>query len=130
MSKKQDEQNKRLAFAMWLEVCYLDWQAETKKRATLQEFAVYIGYSRPLISMWMSGKRLPTDEGVKRLADLFGPEIYDLLGMSRPDPDLERLNKIWQYLPEKIRRNFVQQGEKYVTEDNHDEATKPAKNHI
>jgi len=123
MSKKSDEQNQRLAFAMWLEINFLEWQAKTKKRATLQEFADHIGYSRPLISMWMAGKRLPTEDGAKRLADLFGPDIYDILGMPRPDPDLERLNKIWQFLPELVRRSILQQGDNYVKENVDEEKT-------
>lgn len=59
MVTETELQNQRLGFKMWLELMYVDWMAKNKKRATLDEFAEYIGYSRPLISLWLAGKRLP-----------------------------------------------------------------------
>lgn len=113
---------------MWLELNFVEWQAETKRRASLQDFADHIGYSRPLISMWMAGQRLPSDEGIAKLGELFGPEIYDILGLNRPDPDLQRLTKIWKHIPENIRQSLLEQGEKYTQEDG-DEQKRPAKSH-
>lgn len=128
MTKKQDQQNIREAFAMWLELNFLEWQTQIKKRASLQDFADHIGYSRPLISMWLSAQRLPTDEGVARLAELFGPEIYDILNLDRPDPDLQRLTKIWKDIPENIRQSLLEQGEQYSQEDG-DVQKRTAKSH-
>jgi transcriptional regulator with XRE-family HTH domain len=102
------------AFAKWLEKAYLTWQAEKGKRTSLQEFADYIGYSRPLISLWMAGQRLPTNDGIKKLAELFGPEVYDALKLPRPDPMLQRLTKNWSDIPEKIRKNLLEQVDQYV----------------
>ena len=124
---KKSEQNIKEAFASWLEINFLEWQTKIKRRASLQDFADHIGYSRPLISMWLSAQRLPSEEGIERLSELFGPEIYDILGLPRPDPDLQRLNKIWNNIPEKVRQSLLEQGERYATEDG-DEKKRPVKN--
>lgn len=87
------------AFATWLEMTFLKWQAEKGKRASLQEFADHIGYSRPLISMWLAGKRLPGEDGIERLAELFGPEVYDIIQLPRPDPYLQSINSRWSRIP-------------------------------
>jgi transcriptional regulator with XRE-family HTH domain len=117
MNQKDETQNKKLTLSMWLEVNFLDWQAENKKRATLQEFAEYIGYSRPLISMWMTGQRLPTEDGVKRLAELFGPDVYDILEMPRPNPHLQNINRLWEFLPEDVQIKIEKEVEKYETQN-------------
>ena len=84
--------------------------------------------------MWMLGERSITDAYKKKIAnplgDLVGQKAFEILNVNPSDPDLDRLSQIWKHLPEKIRKGMVKQGEKYVTEDNNDEATKPVKNHI
>ena len=127
MKKPLDKKNPKTAFSEWLEVKFLEWQAVSKKRATLQEFSDHIGYSRPLISLWLAGKRIPTNDGIERLAELFGSDIYDALDLPRPDPSLNRLNKIWKHLPEKFRQQMLEQGEKFITDENEDKAIKSAK---
>lgn len=127
MKKPLDKKTEKTAFSEWLEVKFLEWQAVSKKRATLQEFADHIGYSRPLISLWLAGKRIPTDDGIERLAELFGFDIFDVLELPRPDPDLARLNKIWKYLPDNFRQKMLEQGEKFITDENEDKAIKAAK---
>jgi transcriptional regulator with XRE-family HTH domain len=115
-TKDINEQNQRLIFKTWLEIAYLEWQAHNKKRATLDEFAKYIGYSRPLISMWLSGKRLPSEDGVRRLASLFGDELYDIMGFPRPDPLLESINSRWAHIPPLRQAQLARDAERYAAE--------------
>ncbi|MBI5964898.1 MAG: helix-turn-helix transcriptional regulator [Chloroflexi bacterium] len=120
----------RHQFSIFLERKFLEWQIEIGHRKSQAEFAKLIGVSRAAITMWLNGDHLPDRENAGKLAAYLGPEIYDMLGMPRPDPDLERLNKIWQHLPDKMRQAILKQGEKFVAEENYDEATKPVKNNI
>ena len=113
MSTKTEEQNKLLAFQMWIELMFLEWQAQKKERSTLDEFAKYIGYSRSLISMWMTGKRLPTDDAMERLAELFGDDIYGIMGITPPNPYLRRVTKIWERIPSEGQRQLAEDAEKY-----------------
>lgn len=101
------------AFASWLEKTFLKWQAENGKRASLLEFADYIGYSRPLISMWLAGKRLPGEDGIKRLAELFGEEVYDALDLPRPNPYLQKISQIFERLSPEHQQKLAEDAERY-----------------
>ena len=105
--------NVKQAFANWLEQVFLKWQAEKGKRASLLEFAEYIGYSRPLISMWLGGQRLPAEDGIKRLADLFGLEIYDVIQLPRPNPYLQRINQVFGNLSQEHQQKLAEDAEHY-----------------
>lgn len=91
----------------------------------MNSFAEFLGASRPIVSMWTLGER-PITEAYKKkiaapLAELVGPKAYEILNVVPSDPDLQRLTQIWQYLPEKIRRSFIKQGEKYANENTNEE---------
>jgi len=47
---------------------YLAWQADEGERKTLEDYARYLGVNRSLLSYWMNGSRVPSDENVKKLA--------------------------------------------------------------
>jgi hypothetical protein len=40
-------------FPDWITKAFLEWQTQQGKRKTLEEFAAFIGVSRPLVNMWM-----------------------------------------------------------------------------
>lgn len=127
MGNKTENQNKLLGFNMWIQLMYLDWQSQIKKgRASLDEFADYIGYSRSLVSMWMAGKRLPTDEGINRLSELFGDDVYEVLGKERPNPYLKKLVKIWENIPPDQQQKLAEDAERYE-EQNERSKKAPAK---
>jgi len=80
----------------WLERQFLKWQNERGERQTLDTFAQYIGVTRSALNKWMNGNRTPDADYADQIADKLGPEIYDLLGLPRPDP---RLQAIISYTP-------------------------------
>jgi len=51
---------KMMSFPEWLLQYFLNWQAKKGKKTNLNEFAAYLGVSRPTISMWMNGSRTPS----------------------------------------------------------------------
>ena len=102
------------------------WETAQGKRTTIQGFAHHLEISQPLMSIWLKGNTRPSDEKIELLAAKLGNEVYDALGMTRPDPDLQRLNQIWEHIPENVRRSIVKQGEQYVTGNKH-EAPKRAR---
>lgn len=103
---------------------YLDWQSQVVQgRASLDEFAKYIGYSRSLISMWMSGKRLPTEDGIERLAELFGDDIYAVLGKPAPNPYLQKLSKMWENIPPEKQQLLVEEAEQYEIKNDRSKKT-------
>ena len=93
--------------ANWLMEKYLDWQRDAGELKTAAEFAAYIGVSQPTISMWLSGKREPHGKNVDKLAAKFGPEIYDILGLARPDPDLQPLLSAYDDMDPEARQSLL-----------------------
>jgi len=104
-----------MTFPEFLEKKYLEWQLKEEGRKTIVQFAAYIGVSQPILSMWLSGKKRPGVDNIKLLAEIFGDEVYDSLGLPRPNPYLQRLNRVWEFLPEAIQKRIAEDAEKYET---------------
>lgn len=73
----------------------------------MTEFARYLGVNGALLSQWMKGTRQPGRRKAPVLAAKLGPEIYDLLGLARPDSDLREINLVWGQLSKEQRREAV-----------------------
>ena len=104
-------------FSEWMTKQFVEWQAEQGTRKTLEEFSVYVGVSRPLINMWMNGNQKPGAENIKLLDELFGNGIYDALDLPRPNPHLQKINRLWEFLPEEIQIKLAKETEKYETQN-------------
>jgi len=102
-------------FPDWITRKFVEWQASQGKRKTIEEFAAYLGTSRPIVNMWMNGNKKPGAENIKLLAQIFDYEIYDVLEKERPDPDLTYLQAHWLNLPPKIKKALREEVEKYIT---------------
>ena len=104
-----------MEFKKFLEGKYLDWQRASGGRKTVLEFANYLGVSQQSVSNWWNGDRIPQGENIKKLADKLGLEVYDVLGLSRPNPDLHYLQGIWDELSPEEQRILRETAVKYVT---------------
>lgn len=104
-----------MTFPEFLEKKYLEWQLKEEGRKTIVQFAAYIGVSQPILSMWLSGKKRPGADNIKLLADIFGQEVYDSLGLPRPNPYLQRVNRVWEFLPEALQKRIAEEAETYET---------------
>jgi transcriptional regulator with XRE-family HTH domain len=106
-----------MTFSEFLEQQYLAWQNKIGKRKTIEEFAFYIGVSRPLLNMWLNGDRKPGKENVRLLADTFGLEVYDVLGVDRPNKFLYRINQVFDNIPPDKQQQLAEQAERFETEN-------------
>ena len=84
-----------MKFNQWLEQQYLDWEHQSGRRKTLQQFADYLGISSSLLSHYLSGSREPAAENLDKIADKLGDEVYDVLERPRPDPILRNVIRKW-----------------------------------
>lgn len=104
-------------FPELLEQKFLEWQVKNGERKNLYQFASYVGVSHGTMSFWINGIKKPSGDNVERLAELFGNEIYDSLELPRPNPYLQKLNRLWEFIPEEIQRRFSEEAEKYETQN-------------
>ena len=69
-----------------------------------------------IVSLWLNGKRSrPSKESIELLADRFGLEVYDALGMEKPDPALYRITKKWKFLSQDVKDEISQLVDKAET---------------
>jgi len=55
----------------------------------------------------MNGRNIPAGENVDKIAAAFGPEIYDILGLARPDPYLDEIRTAYDKVIKEKRDHFV-----------------------
>lgn len=103
----------------WFTKKFVEWQASTGTRQTLDSFAAYLGVSRSTLSKYMNGDSRPGNiEFVEKISDKLGFEIYDLMEIPRPDPNLVYIIKSWPALSNEQRREIREQAEKYHAQSN------------
>jgi len=107
----------QMTFPEYIERKFLEWQSGQGKRKTIEEFAVYIGVSRPLLNMWMNGNRKPGKESLKVLSQTLGNEVYDVLGYARPNPYLQKINNVFENLSVEHQRKLSEDAERYIVND-------------
>lgn len=105
----------QMNFSQFLEIKFLEWQQKEGGRKTVKEFAAYIGVSQSTISMWWNEGRKPEGDNLRKLAEKLGIEVYDILGVPRPDKDLLYLQSIWKELEPEKKTALREQAEKYFT---------------
>lgn len=100
----------------WLMKKYLAWQLGEGRKKTLGDFSDYLNVSRDTLNNWLGGRRRPRNESVEVLAAKLGPEIYDLLGMARPDAGLKLVSRLWDKLTPEQQRRIVQEVGEFANE--------------
>lgn len=91
-------------FPKFLEMKFVDWQKAEGGRKTLYEFAQYLGISQVTLSSWMNKTRSPNKENAVTLSAILGMEVFDILEISRPDPDLIYIQRNWGQLTDETRK--------------------------
>jgi len=73
-------------FSEWINQKYKIWiTTQEKGQDTIDDFAKYIGVSQQLMSFWLNGKRSPGARTIPLLAELYGNEIYEVLGLPQSE---------------------------------------------
>jgi transcriptional regulator with XRE-family HTH domain len=105
-----------MTFHYWLEQKFLEWMTRERQRKTVTAFADYIGVTQSMMTRYLNGQMIPTGDNVHKLAARLGPEVYDLLGLARPDPETQYIIRHWDKLPPEEQKRFREMVEKYADE--------------
>lgn len=84
-----------------------EWQAGDGTKTQL-EFAEYLGVEEGTLNKWINGERRPNIENVELLAKKLDMKLYDLLGLLRPDPDLEEIVEYWDDLDKAAKKDLIE----------------------
>ena len=85
-------------FSAWLEKQYINWLTQAGERRTQREFAAWLGISNALLSHYLRGSRNPTSDFLEKIALRLGDEVYDVVELPRPDPQLRKVKNAWPSL--------------------------------
>jgi transcriptional regulator with XRE-family HTH domain len=83
-----------ILFSTWMNNKFLDWQKEKGSRQTLSEFAEYLGVPQSNMSSWVNGRYKPGTKYIPILAEYFGDEIYNVLGLKSPSKEEISISKL------------------------------------
>ena len=110
-------------FPSLLDKAFLEFRIRQTREmlsVSLNSFAGFMEFSPTIISLWLKGKKVPSDANMERiipkLVELIGPDVYDVLDLPKPDLDLKRLTDVWERIPETSRRILADLAEKYAAE--------------
>lgn len=108
---------KQTEFSTWLESKFIDWLVqEGKRRKTLSAFAASMGVSQSMMTRYMNGTVRPTGDNIRKIAEKLGPEIYDLLGLGRPDEETQVLVRVFGRLNPAYRTRLLAFAQQFLNE--------------
>lgn len=81
-------------FTDWLRQKYDEWERRTGGNRA--DFATYLGVPSTSLSNWLNTGARPRVDSIRLLADKLGGEVYDVLGLRRPEESNAALDLIDQ----------------------------------
>lgn len=92
---------------------YIEWRGD--KRATISEFAEFIGVSQPVMSSWMKRNgKMPGSSSLAKISSKLGLEVYDVLGL--PQPAANPLDQLPEELRERLLSAITELNKAYETD--------------
>lgn len=116
----------RHPFAVLLERKFLEWQLEVGRKSQA-DFADLLGVKRTSLTMWMNGTHLPDIESAKKLSNVLGPEIFDILDLPRPNPYLQKINQVFERLSHEQQQKLTEMAERFAGNNNESNAKRASK---
>ena len=97
-----------LSFPECFERQFLVWQLKQGKRKSLRAFAEHLGFDHAIVVYWMMGRRRPNPAHALELARHLGLDVYDALGLARPDETYFLVLTEWDQLNAQDREKIQQ----------------------
>jgi len=107
------------AFSEYLNLQLVKMSFEAKHSVSQSEMSRETGVPQASLSQYMNGTRIPSVENAEKLADYFGPEVYEILEMPPKmpnDPLLKRVVYAWMKLQPDMQKRIVNKVEDAVAE--------------
>jgi hypothetical protein len=100
---------------------FIEWEKrQPGRRSTYTAFANWLSdnsmgveIKQQNVDSWMKGTIPKDHKFVMVLAEKLGDEIYELLNFKKPNPYLQRVNRVWEFIPEAIQKRIAEDAEKY-----------------
>jgi transcriptional regulator with XRE-family HTH domain len=105
-------------FPQFLMQKFLEWQIAEGDKRSIKEFAKYLDVKDSALSHWMNEiRKKPDAQSLHKLSLKLGLEVYDVLGLPRPDADLAYISQHWDDVSPEFRVKFREQVEKLLAQN-------------
>jgi len=91
----------------WLNQKFVEWEKNQGHKQSYYAFARYLEVSQSALSQWMMGSSQPDGEDLPVIAKKLGPEIYEIMGLSRPGAEKQQQMVSAVHLPPDIRQHLA-----------------------
>jgi len=91
----------------WLNSKFIEWERKQGGKQSYYAFARFLEVGQSGLASWMSGSGTPSGDDLISIAAKLGPEVYDVIGLPRPNADVQRLTVSFSNLPPDIRENLT-----------------------
>jgi transcriptional regulator with XRE-family HTH domain len=91
----------------WLNQKFTAWEKAQGSRQSYYAFARFLEVSQSGLAQWMTGGGVPAGDDLLAIAAKLGPEIYDLLGLPRPNAELQQVTVSFAALPPDLRQRLT-----------------------
>jgi transcriptional regulator with XRE-family HTH domain len=87
---EKDIQAIKARFRTWFNRRWAEMDAREGDRTTQQELADRIGITRSAVAQYASGRQIPDDDNLDKIAKFFGYDVYDVLEKPGPPDDFSK----------------------------------------
>src|SRR5512133_3882533 len=91
----------------WLNQKFIEWEKAQGHKQSYYAFARYLEVSQSGLGQWMNGGSTPSGDDLLNIANKLGAEVYDTLGLPRPNVEVQRLTVSFANLPADIRQRLT-----------------------
>lgn len=91
----------------WLNRKFDEWERAQGRKQSYYAFARYLEVSQSGLAQWMVGNGAPGGDDLLSIAGKLGPEIYDVLGLPRPNAEAQRVTVSFASLPPDLRQRLT-----------------------
>ena len=123
-------------FKEWFFDKFREWEEKQPgKRSTYTAFAIWLSdnsfrvdFKQQLVNDWIRGKYKPSeDKYLLALEEKLGKEIYQIVGLIRPNPYLQKVNQFFERLSPDRQRQIADEVERYGADNEEENAQQSSK---
>ena len=85
-------------FPAWFNRAYKRWSRSQAGEEDFIAFCDLLGYPPYKVLGWIHGESLPEEPEVLSIAGIFGTDVYEVLGLPKPEPQLLKIYKSFTHL--------------------------------
>lgn len=107
-----------MEFSEWITRKYVEWRGNAVGRErSITDFAQYIDVTQPTMSGWMNGSIPKRHEMIVKLVNVYGPEVFAVLGLDQPDPIFDELHRLFYKMTPEQRDRYLGLARNILSED-------------